>query len=76
MSSVARVKFCKTKIIFRYHTKGISNQVSSNSATKSKVIHIQIPLPKWEKTKKWENVFWVTKRGNKGITNRGKRDYK
>ena len=75
MSSVARVKFIKTKIIFRYHTKGISNQVSSNSDHEIK-IHIQIPLPKWEKRKKWENVFWVTKRGNKGITNRGKRDYK
>ena len=38
---------------------------------KSKVIPVQIPVPKWEKTKKWEKVFWVTKRGNKGITNRG-----
>ena len=42
--------------------------------TKSKVIHIQIPVPKWENTEKCENIFWVTKRGNKGITNRGKRD--
>ena len=24
------------------------------------------------KTEKWENIFWVTKRGNKGITNRGR----
>ena len=24
------------------------------------------------KTKKWENIFWVTKRGNKGIINRGR----
>ena len=31
MSSVARVKFIKTKVILRYHTKGVSNQVSSNS---------------------------------------------
>ena len=30
MSSVARVKFIKTKVIFRYHNKGVSNQVSSN----------------------------------------------
>ena len=22
--------------------------------TKSKVIHVQIPVPKWEKTKKWK----------------------
>ena len=31
MSSVGRVKFLKTKVIFRYHTKGVSNQVSLNS---------------------------------------------
>ena len=31
MSSVARVKFIKTTVIFRYHTKGLSNQVSSYS---------------------------------------------
>ena len=43
---------------------------------KSKVIHVQIPVPKWEKTKKWEKILWVTKRGNKGITNRGKSDFK
>ena len=30
MSSVARVKFIKAKFIFRYHTKNISGQVSSN----------------------------------------------
>ena len=29
MSSVARVKSIKTKVIFRYHTKHVSNQVSS-----------------------------------------------
>ena len=31
MSSVAWVKFTNTKVTFRYHTKGVSNQVSSNS---------------------------------------------
>ena len=31
MSSVARVKCIKTKVIFRYHIKGVSDQVSSNS---------------------------------------------
>ena len=31
MPSVARVKFIKTKVIFSYHTKGVSDQVSSNS---------------------------------------------
>ena len=30
MSSVARVKVIKTKVIFRNHTKGVSNQASSN----------------------------------------------
>ena len=31
ISSVANVKFIKTKVICRYHTKGVSNHVSSNS---------------------------------------------
>ena len=61
--SVVRVK---TKVILSYHTKGVSNQVHQIRITKSKVIHVQIPVPKWEK------IFWVTKRGNKGITNRGR----
>ena len=29
----------------------------------------QIPVPEWEKTKKWNNSFWVTKRGSKFMTN-------
>ena len=44
---------------------------------KSKVIHVQIPVPKREKMKKWEKIFWVTKQDNKGITNQGSfRDFK
>ena len=35
----------------------------------------QIPVPKWKKKKKWEKNFWITRRGNKGSTNRG-RDFK
>ena len=31
MPSAAKVKFIKTKVTFRYHTKGVLNQVSSNS---------------------------------------------
>ena len=31
MSSVARVKFNTTKVTFRFHTKVVSNQVSSHS---------------------------------------------
>ena len=41
--------------------------------TNSKVIHVQISVPKWEKTKKsGKKIFWFTKRGNKGIANRGR----
>ena len=35
MSSVAKVKFIKTKLILRYHIKSVSNQVSSNSDHKA-----------------------------------------
>ena len=65
-TSVARVNFFKKQAVFRYHTKGGSNQVSSNLY----FIHAQIPVLKWEKKEKWENIFWFTKRGNKGIKNR------
>ena len=40
--------------------------------TKAKVIHVQILVPKWEKTKKQEMIFWVIKRGSKGNTDRGR----
>ena len=81
MSSVARVKFIKTNVIFRCYANDVSNQVSSDSD----FIHVQFLLLKWEKKEKKENIFWVTKRDNKsgyksgqalGITNRGKRSYK
>ena len=73
MSSVARVKFIKTKVIFRYHTKGVSNQVSSYSDhEKLKVSYVQILVPKWEKNKKVGKIFWITKRRSRGITNRGR----
>ena len=63
------------------------NEFHQIRITKSKVIHIQIPVPKWEKRKKWEKIFWVI-RGlqteARGITNRdsfrdfksGQKDYK
>ena len=35
MSSVARVKFIKTKVIFRYHTRGVSNSSNSGHEIKS-----------------------------------------
>ena len=77
VSSVARVKFIKTKVVFRYHTKRISSQVSSNSDHKIKSYSCSNSSTKMEKTKKWEKVFWVTKLGNKGLQIRvGFRDYK
>ena len=47
-TSVARVNFFKKQAVFRYHTKGGSNQVSSNLY----FIHAQIPVLKWEKKEK------------------------
>ena len=65
-SSEGRVKFIKTKV---------SNIPTASQSkfhqiwiTKLKVTHVQVPVPKWGKTKKCENILWVTKRG--------KRDYK
>ena len=68
---MASIKFIKAKVIFSYHTKGVSNQVLSNSDHDVKFF-FQIPVSKWEKTKKCNSVFWVTKRGNKVMTNLGR----
>ena len=68
---MASVKFIKAKVIFSYHTKGVSNQVLSYSDHEVKFF-FQIPVSKWEKTKKWNSVFWVTKRGNKVMANLGR----
>ena len=57
MSSVARVKFIKTKVIFTHHAKGVSNLIHQIRIMEAKVIHVQIPVPKWEKTKKWKKIF-------------------
>ena len=76
MSSEAWVKFIKTKVSFRYHTKGVSNQVPSNSDNEIKSYSCSNSSTKMEKNGEVEKNFWVTKRGNKVITNRGKRDYK
>ena len=40
MSSVAKVKFIKTKVIFSYYTKGVSKHVSSNSDHEIKSYYI------------------------------------
>ena len=39
---------------------------------KSKIINVPISVRKSKKTKKCENVFWVTKRGNVEISNRSR----
>ena len=62
MSSVARFQ-----LSYQRHLKP-----SFIKLTKSKVISVQILEPKWEKAKKWENIFWDAKRGNKIIINRGR----
>ena len=67
MSSVAKVKFIKTKVISRHHTKGVSNQVSSNSNYKIKSYSCSNSNTKVEKNPKtWEKTVSVTKRGNRG----------
>ena len=48
MSSVAKVKFIKTKAIFRSHTKGVSDKVLSNQDQKIK----SYSCSKWEKAGK------------------------
>ena len=70
MSSVARVKFIKTKVIFRYHTKGVSNQVSSNSDYQIKSCSCSDSSTKIEKKRKsGKKILWITKHTNKRITN-------
>ena len=80
MSSVARVKFIKTTIIFGYHIKGVSNAQTMFHhirITKSKVIHVQIPVPKWVKTKKWEKFSGLQNGAMRGLQiGTGFRDYK
>ena len=52
MSSVARVNFIKTTAIFTYHTRGVSNQISSNSDHEIKSYSCSNSVPKWEKVRK------------------------
>ena len=75
--SVARVKVIKAKVIFRYHTKAISNQVSSYSDH-------EIKYQNGEKGKSEENFLdyktgqWRDYKSGQILdtTNRGKRDFK
>ena len=80
MSSVARVKFNTTKITFRFHTKGISNQVSSYSNHEIKSYSYLNSSTKIVKNGFSELQNGAIKRlqiGARGITNRGNfRDFK
>ena len=63
MSSVARVKFIKTKVIFRCHTKGLSNQVSPNLDHQIESYPCSNYNTKMGKNEKKEKIFWITIRG-------------
>ena len=63
MSSVARVKFIKTKVIFRCHTKGVSNQVSPNLDHQIESYLCSNYNTKMGKNEKKEKIFWITIRG-------------
>ena len=77
MSSVARIKFIKTKVIFMYHTKDVSNQVHYNSDHEIKSYSCSNSTTKMSKKKKKKKI-----QIRAGISNRGKeisnlgRDYK
>ena len=81
MSSVGRVKFLKTKVIFRYHTKGVSNQVSLNSDHEIESYSCSNFSTKMGKTKKSEKFSGLHSGAIKGlqiwaalgISNRGKK---
>ena len=60
MPTGARVEFIIAKAIFRYHTKAVSNQVSSNSDHEIKSSNSSI---KMGKNKKVENFFLGFKTG-------------
>ena len=83
MSSVA-INLLKPRSLLGIIQKASQTKVHQIRITKSKVSHVQIPLPKWEKTKTCEKNYWVTNgaiRGlqiwAKGITNKGSfRDFK
>ena len=79
---MVRVKFIKSKVFFRYHTKGVQNQVLSISDHEIKSYSCSNFSTKMKKKpKKRQKIFRVTKQGNKGITiraalgisNRGKK---
>ena len=89
MSSEARVKFITPKFILDIIPKASQTKFCQIRITKSKVIHVQVPVPNWEKWRS-EKTFSGLQNGAigdyksgqeglqigaRGITNRG-RDYK
>ena len=84
MSSMARVKFIKTRVIFRYHTKGVSDQVSSNSDHEIKSYSRSNSITKMVKNEKGQKKSGLQNRAIRRlqietgfrIANRAKRDYK
>ena len=77
MSSVGRVKFLKTKVIFRYHTKGVSNQVSLNSDHEIESYSCSNFSTKMGKTKKSEKFSGLHSGAIKRLQiGAGFRDYK
>ena len=63
MSSVARTKFIQTKVIVRYYTKSISNQVSLNSDHKIKSYSCPNSSTKMGKNEKVGKTFLGYKMG-------------
>ena len=61
----------KTKVFLGIIPESSQSKFDQIRITKLKVIHAQIPVPKWEKTKKGK-TFLGYKTGNQGITNRGR----
>ena len=77
MPSLPRVRFIKTKVILGIITKVFQTKFHQIRITKSKVINVQIPEAKWEKTKKLEKNFWLQNRVIKGLQIGGSfRNYK
>ena len=50
--SVARVKFIKIKVILGIIAKASQTKFHQIWITKPTVIHAQVPVPRWERTKK------------------------
>ena len=54
MPSVARLNLLKARSFLGIIPKASQTKFHQIWITKSKVIHVQVPVTKWKKTKKWE----------------------